>query len=700
MKLVIVESPAKCTTIQRYLGPDYIVKASLGHIRDLATSGEGGLGVDVKNGFTPTYIINKDKVTVVRELQKLARSSEEVILATDPDREGEAIAWHLANVLKLDIDTNKRWEFHEITRDSITNAMNNPRVIDKNLVASQETRRILDRIIGFKLSNLLYKKIRSRSAGRVQSATLKLIYEREKEIENFVPEEYYNILCQALIFGKDFDLKLSSVDGKNIEIKNEESANAILSRLGDKVKVISAKKYVKSIQSDAPFTTSTLQQEAFSKLKFKTKKTQYIAQTLYEGIEINGEHIGLITYMRTDSSRLSPTFISRATDYISKTMGEQYVGHPKHLKNIGLMQDAHEAIRPTHNHSTPESIRKYLSPDQFALYRLIYNRTLASLMSDKKEEILSLVLENNGIQFTLSFSRTIFDGFTHIYKDEKKDDIEIPSINVGDEFFLSKKEKEQKFTQPPAHYSEAKIVKKMAEVGIGRPSTYASTIDILQKRRYVNNDAGILTITETGKRTAHVLEKYFPDIVNVKYTASMEDKLDHIQAGNESRLKILTDFYYPFIEEVKDGFAKMYPEDNKPTGNLCPKCGAPLVYKEGKKGLFVGCSNFPKCKYVEKEKKPEPVYLDEVCPHCGKPLVERKDKRGNTLICCSGYPACHYVKPDENSASNDNTHLKKCPDCEDGYLIRKKGKYGYFLGCSNYPKCKHMEKIYKRRGKK
>ena len=700
MKLVIVESPTKCETIKRYLGEDYLVKASYGHIRDLATKGKGGLGIDVDHNFAPVYIINKDKRKVVYELQTLANQADEVILATDPDREGEAIAWHLAKVLGLDINTNKRLEFHEITRDSITEAMKHPRVIDMDLVASQETRRILDRIIGFKLSSLINKKIHSKSAGRVQSATLKLVNDQELKIASFVAEEYWKINCKILINKKEFDLTFVSDEFGNKEVKTKEDAERILSLLKDNMVVKSVDKSVKVIESKPPFTTSTLQQEAFSRLKFKTDKTQRVAQSLYEGIQVNGEHVGLITYMRTDSMRLSPTFIGRANAFITETFGKEYLGKPKAFKAGELAQDAHEAIRPTSNHRTPESVRQYLTLDQYNLYKLIYNRTIASLLKGKKEEVLDVTLTSGGIDFKVEFVRTLFPGYEVIYKDEEetKHYKNLPSINEGDTFVISSKSIEQKFTTPPARYSEAKIVKLMEEVGIGRPSTYASTISTLKKRKYVDEEKGILIVTDQGKKTAHVLEKYFPNIVDAKYTAEMETKLDTISEGNNSSLSILSNFYDEFMDQFLKVAKAMYDDDPIPTGEKCPICGADLVYKEGKNGQFIGCSNYPTCKYVQKEKK-ELVFTGEMCPDCGRPLVERIDTKGRKFIACSGYPTCKYtVKNKPVVEIKEEQFVKKCPDCETGQLIKKRGKYGYFLGCTNYPTCVHMEKL--KRGRK
>ena len=705
MKLVIVESPAKCTTIKRYLGEDYQVMASLGHIRDLATSGKDGLGVDVNNDFSPTYIINKDKQHIVRELKNAMYKCDEVILATDPDREGEAIAWHLAQVLGLDVTTTKRLEFHEITRDSIGEAMAHPRTINQNLVSSQETRRIIDRIIGFKLSTLLFKKIRSRSGGRVQSATLKMIADHDEEIAKFVPEEYWVINTKINAFKRNFSINLVSDNGESIKITNAEQANAILARIPEDLIVDKVEKKIKVSDSKEPFITSTLQQEAFSRLKFKTKKTQLVAQQLYEGIEVDGEHVGLITYMRTDSTRLSPTFVQRATAYIQEKFGKEYLGHAKKIRQVSMMQDAHEAIRPTSNHRTPESVRKFLTNDQYNLYKLIYNRTLASLMQSKKDEQMTIFLKGNDLLYKLDLTRTVFKGYEVIYADTEKEENHFdyfPDFDAGESFKVIEKNAEQKFTQAPAHYSEAKIVRLMEEVGIGRPSTYASTIDTIKKRKYVEDESGILTVTQQGALTSTVLNKYFPEIIDTKYTALMEKKLDNIEDGNQSRNKILNEFYYPFIEHFNEVSQVMYKEKFVETGDKCPVCGAPLVIKEGKNGTFIGCSNFPTCKYVQKEEKENNATpIGEKCPECGGDLLLR-EKNGSSFLTCSNFPKCRYTRKmlttNTSPIVEDSKPVKECPDC-DGYLVKKKGKYGYFLGCINYPSCTHMEKIIKKKRK-
>ena len=694
MKLVIVESPTKCTTIKRYLGKNYIVVASLGHIRDLARSGKGGLGVDIENDFKPTYKISSGKYAVVKNLKEQAKRCDEVILATDPDREGEAIAWHLTQVLGLDVKTTKRLEFHEITRDSINHAINNPRTIDMNLVSSQETRRIIDRIIGFKLSTLLYNKIHSRSAGRVQSATLKIIADHEKEIENFVIEEYHKINVTASFNGQTYAINIK----RNKPVSTTEEALEILNNIPENLEVIDVKKEVKKREAKAPFTTSTLQQAAYNKYKFKTEETQSIAHKLYEGIDLGGEHVGLISYMRTDSTRLSPTYINRAKNYIIEAFGEEYVGNKTKFKEGKMAQDAHEAIRPTGNHRTPDSIKQYLTRNQYLLYKLVYERTLASLMAPKKEEITTVTIKGNDIIFTLEGVRILFDGYERLSKEENSNKIMLPEIKNGDIFKVESKSEEQKFTQPPAHYSEAKIVNIMESVGIGRPSTYASTISTLSKRKYVTDADGVLKITDQGDKTSHVLDKYFPDIVNAKYTAQMDEKLDNIQAGSSSIVKMLNDFYNSFIKEFDKASKLMYKDEEEKTGENCPECGSPLIYKDGKFGRFICCSNYPKCNYIKKEPK-EVVYTGENCPVCGKPLVERTYNKDKKFVACSGYPKCNYIKPDPNKPAKQEKQPaklvgRKCPKCGNE-LVYRTSKRGEFIACSNFPKCRYIENIKK-----
>ena len=685
MKLVIVESPNKCHTISRYLGEGYEVLATIGHLRDLSTSGKGGFGVDIENDFKATYVVDSSKRATVAELKEAARKADDIYLATDPDREGEAIAWHLTQILGLDPLTTKRLEFHEITRVSINNAIKHPRVIDMNLVQSQETRRVMDRIIGFKLSNVIQKKIKSPSAGRVQSATLELIYDHDKEIEEFQPEPYWSLSVELKKNNAKIAANFHSFqDFKKIE---EEKVNAeILKKLEcGKAVVKSVKKSTKVIESKPAFTTSTLQQEAFNTYKFSTKKTSSLAQQLYEGVSIRGEHTGLITYIRTDSTYLSDTFVERALSFIEKKYGKEYCGQRKVVAVAGA-QNAHEAIRPTSNHTTPASIREYLTPDQYKLYKLIYERALSSLMSARKESVISVTFDVDGVLFKAESSTPIFEGYSKIYGQEEET-YQLPSLKENEELIINKVNNEMKYTEAPAAYTEAKIVKLMEDKKIGRPSTYASTIATLLKRDYVASKSGSISTTEQGKKTAIVLHKYFPDFVDVKYTAQMEDKLDLIQEGKISRVEILTDFYYPFIKLVEEGSNAMYKESDVLTGKTCPICGAPLVLKKSKYGNFIGCSNFPSCSYREKE--PEVLeYTGENCPKCGRPLVYRMGKKNKKFIACSGYPECNYIKKEENQVEV----IKKCPECGGDLVVRGRGKKK-FLGCTNYPKCKHIEKI-------
>ncbi len=691
MKLVIVESPNKCDTISHYLGSGYKVVATKGHLCDLSKKGKGGFGIDPENGFKAKYEIDSSKYKIVNELRRLHKESDEVILATDPDREGEAIAWHLTQILNLDPTKTKRLEFHEITRDSIKEAIEHPRVLDMNLVASQESRRIIDRVIGFKLSNIMQKKINSRSAGRVQSATLKLICDHENEIEKFVPEEYWNLSIEIEEEGQRLKADFASLDGKSYKIHNKEENDALLSRLGKEVKVIEVKKSVRLNESKAPFTTSTLQQEAFNAYGFSTKRTTQLAQELYEGIEVNGEHVGLITYIRTDSTRLSDYFIKNAQTFIVNKYGDEYLGHVKEGKHNGNIQDAHEAIRPTSLFRFPEQIKQYLPrQDLYKLYKLIYQRALASLMNAKKEEVTTITFESNGLTFKAEGSRVLFDGYTRVYRYlDENDEKSFPSFKEGETFQIVNIINEQDFTKPPARYSEAKVVKLMEEKGIGRPSTYAATIATLEKRKYVDSVKGVLTPSEQGRKTSLVLNKYFPDLVNVDYTANMEKDLDQIQEGTKTRVQVLTDFYYPFLKEAEEGSARMYEDEKIYVGRRCPKCGSELVVKKGPFGDFIGCSNYPTCKYKEIE-TPEVEETGEKCPKCGRPLVYRINKKNKNkrFIACSGYPDCDYIKQEEEKPR----FVKKCPKCG-GDMILKKYKGRSFVGCSNYPKCTYSEQV-------
>lgn len=687
MKLVIVESPTKSKTIGHYLGSDYVVEASVGHIRDLAISGKGGFGVDVEHDFKPTYVIDDDKKDIVKKLQDLKKKSDEVILATDPDREGEAIAWHLATVLKLPIESTKRLEFHEITRESIKNAIEAPRVIDLNLVHSQETRRIIDRIIGFKLSALLKSKIRSQSAGRVQSVTLKMIVEHEKEINEFKSEEYWTLESSILHENKKYKLNLTKINNEEPKMSNKEKADEVLSYTKENVVVSSISESQRSISSKEPYRTSTLQQDAFTRYGFKTKETTFLAQQLYEGIEIDGNLVGLITYIRTDSTKLSDIFVAQAKDFIISKYGEKYYKGQKGVKDVRGAQDAHEAIRPTNLELTPAKVKPFVKDHVYKLYKMIYERTLASLMTNKVLQTTTITFKNSHLEFELKGNRVIFDGYNIIKFDDNETSV-LPKFNEGTSYELLDVKTEQNFTKPPARYTEAKIVKLMEEKGIGRPSTYSATIQTLLARKYVTSEKGFLVPTEQGILTSNVLNKYFKDLMNTEYTAEMETSLDKISIGEASELEVIKDFYYPFIEHFDEVKEVMYKEPLKPTGEKCPLCGGDLVYKTGKHGEFIGCSNYPSCKYVKKEEKEQPKETGRLCPNCGSPLLIRKNKRGQEFIGCSNYPSCRYVEsinqPEEPSEE------KFCPECG-AKMVVKYSRRGRFWGCSNYPNCNHME---------
>ena len=687
-KIVIVESPSKSKTIEKYLGSDYIVTSSKGHVRDLATSGKEGLGVDVENQFLPKYVINKDKKDVVKELKQLVKESDEVYLATDPDREGEAISWHLAQVLNVDMDKENRVVFNEVTKDAVINALQHPRKIDQNLVKSQETRRVLDRIIGFKLSKLLQKKIKSKSAGRVQSVALRLIVEKEREIEAFVPQEYWKIKAE---FEKDeieFTGELAKYNNVKLEIKNGEEANQIYESLNKEFEVANVKKTTKKRESKLPFITSTLQQEASSKLGYQAKKTMSIAQKLYEGVALEDETVGLITYMRTDSTRLSDVFVKSAYEYIEEKYGKDYVGKVKVSKKTENVQDAHEGIRPTSALRTPESVKKFLKPDEYKLYSLIYARAMASLMAPAKFDATSVSLMNNGYEFKVTGSVMKFDGYLRIYGEYEKQNNELlPELKEKEMLESKKVEKTQHFTKPPARYSEAKLIKEMEELGIGRPSTYAMIIDTIQTRGYVELVDKAFKPTETGILTSDRLTQYFNDIINVEYTAKMEHELDEIAEGEDDYVSALQSFMDVFQPLLDDAYDKMEVVAPKKTGEKCPECGHDLVERRGRYGLFVACENYPECKYIKKDPV-ELEYTGEECPKCGGKMVFKNGRFGR-FEACSNYPECKYIK---NSKKKEPVMTDEvCPNCGSPVVI-KQGRYGEFKACSNYPKCKTIIK--------
>ena len=659
--LVIVESPSKSKTIGKYLGGDYKVVSSKGHIRDLATTGIYGLGVDIENGFQPNYIPIKGKGNVIKELKKDVKDSDMVYLASDPDREGEAIAWHLKDALGIKDKKYKRVLFHEITHDKVVDAINHPTVIDDNLVKSQETRRILDRIIGFRLSKLLQSKIGAKSAGRVQSVALKLIVDREREIEAFVPEEFWKIIA---IF-PEYEAELFKYKDENIELHTEEEANHVLDCLGEDYTVESIEKKEKAKKSKFPFITSTLQQEASTKLGFPAKKTMSIAQKLYEGIDLENETVGLITYMRTDSVRLSDEFVKPAMKYIEENFGKKYVGFVKQGKKSDNVQDAHEAIRPTSVLREPNKVKPYLTPDEFKLYSMIYKRTLASLMSDATINQTTIVFDNYDYKFKTTGSILIFDGYLKIYKDyEETEDKILPEIGEKEVCSTTNVESSQHFTQPPARYSEAKLIKELEELGIGRPSTYATIIDTIKSRDYVTLEDKRFKPTSIGIETTDKLQEFFSDLINTDYTRDMENDLDSIADGKLVWNEVLKKFYDLFEPRVKNAFLDMEKRAPEETGENCPECGSPLVIRKGKFGEFTACSNYPDCKYIKKEE----VQVVEVCdcPNCDGKIVERKSKRGKLFYGCNHYPKC-------KTAYWDKPIGEKCPECGE-MLVEKKNE--------------------------
>lgn len=664
-KLVIVESPHKSKTIEKYLGKDFKVVSSVGHIRDLSTSGKYGFGVDIDNNFKPDYKIIKGKSKLVKELKKDIKDADFVYLATDPDREGEAISWHLYDTLGLKEENYDRIVFNEITKKAVLDSFNKARKIDDNLVKSQETRRILDRIIGFRLSKLMQSKTGGKSAGRVQSVALKLIVDREREIEAFIPEEYFEIEAKF----NDFDAKLDTYNHKKIEIKKESEAKEILSKLSNAFKIESIDKKEKAKKSKFPFTTSTLEQEASTKLGFTSKKTMMIAQKLYEGINLKDGAEGLISYMRTDSVRLSDEFIKDTYGYIKDNYGSEYVGYVKKSNKTENVQDAHEAIRPTNINNNPEKIKEYLTNDEYKLYSLIYYRALASLMKDAKVEATTVILDNNNYQFKVNGQILIFDGYLKVYsKYEDSEDKVLPDFSnyKSNVLVANTIEYTSHTTKPPARYTESKLIKEMEELGIGRPSTYAKTIDTIEERGYVKVIDKKFIPTEVGIETTDKLQEFFKDIINVEYTKNMEDDLDKIAEGNMEWNKLLSIFYQEFEPKVEVAFKDMEKKVPEETGELCPNCGSPLVIKQSKYGKFTACSNYPTCKYIKSNKEEKEVKEIISCPKCDGKILEKKTKRGKIFYGCSNYPKCDF-------ASWDKPIEEKCPNCN-GILTEKKDK--------------------------
>ncbi len=667
--LVIVESPSKSRTIEKYLGKDFKVVSSKGHIRDLATTGKYGLGVDIDNDFKPNYIAVEGKKKLITDLKKEVQNHDKIFLATDPDREGEAISWHLKDALDIKENDYERVLFHEITKDKVIEAFNHTRKIDDDLVHSQEARRILDRIIGFRLSKLMQSKTGGKSAGRVQSVALKLVVDREREIEAFVPEEYWTITA---IFD-EFEAKLFNYDHKDIEIHSEQEADNVLSKLDKHFMIDSIETKQKAKKAKPPYITSTLQQDAVNKLNMPSKKTMSVAQKLYEGVDLENETVGLITYMRTDSVRLSDEFIASGYKFIEQEYGKEYVGYAKISKKKENVQDAHEAIRPTSILRTPEKVKKYLSTDEYKLYSMIYYRALASIMADAKVNATTVILDNNNYQFKATGQVLIFDGYLKVYKDyESSEDKILPQLEKYKDGGIDSKEitKEQHFTQPPARYTEAKLIKEMEDLGIGRPSTYAKIIDTIKEREYVTIEDKKFRPTEIGFETTDKLQEFFSNIINVEYTAKMEKDLDDISDANQDEIELLRNFYDEFEPLIQQAFKNMEKKGPEETGETCPECGSPLVVRKGKFGEFVACGNYPECKYIKKEKQE----VKEICkcPKCSGTIIERKSKTGKIFYGCNNFPKCKVATwdlptgelcPECKSLMVDNKGTIKCSSC-------------------------------------
>ena len=687
-KLVIVESPAKATTIKKYLGRDYTVMASMGHIIDLPKS---QLGVDTENNFEPKYITIRGKAELVSKLKKEAKNSAKVFLATDPDREGEAISWHLANMLGIDINSPCRITFNEITKTAVSSAVKSPRAIDVSLVDAQQARRVLDRVVGYKISPLLWKKVKKGlSAGRVQSVATRLICDREDEINAFIPEEYWSVDADLLKDRKTFTAKFYGKNGKKIALGDEKITLDIVKALeGATYTVTDVKKSERKKSPAPPFTTSTLQQEAARKLGFTTKRTMQAAQQLYEGINVGGKGaVGLITYMRTDSLRISAEAQASAKDYIIETFGtENYPSKPRFYKAKKEAQDAYEAIRPTTVTFAPQMIKDSLTSDQFKLYKLIWERFLASQMADAIFDIVSTSIDANGYEFRASGSSVKFAGFSLLYTEGKDEEDEkekkLPELAVGDKPSLKELKYEQHFTQPPSRYTEASLIKTLEEKGIGRPSTYAPTITTITARGYVVRDKKSLVPTELGKVVTDIMKEHFKDIVDVEFTAVMEDQLDMIADGDIGWRTVMSDFYQPFEKTVKDaeeniGKVKLADEVSDV---ICEKCGRNMVYKMGRFGKFLACPGFPECRNIKSIVKEVGVS----CPKCGGNVIEKKTKKGTTFYGCDKYPECDFTswdKPTNDKCEKCGSQMyvktgrfkkKYCPECEPPKQYTSKG---------------------------
>ncbi len=675
--LVIVESPAKAKTIGKFLGSKYKVVASNGHVRDLPKS---QLGVDVDHDFEPKYITLRGRGEVLENIRREAKAAKKIYLATDPDMEGEAISWHLAHILKMDANSPCRIVFNEITSNTVKKSVKEPRAINMDLVDAQQARRVLDRLVGYKISPILWAKVRrGLSAGRVQSVAVSIICDREQEINDFVPEEYWNITAKLKVQGsrKPLEAKFYGMDGKKLDVHDEKTANDIIARSGNEFTVSDVKTSEKSRHAPAPFTTSSMQQEAARKLGFTTKLTMLIAQQLYEGVEIHGKGTtGLITYIRTDSVRIADEAQKAALEYISDTYGKDYVpGKPNIYKGRKGAQDAHEAIRPADIRLTPQEAKASLNASQYKLYKLIYERFIASQMAEARLETTSVSFDANGCTYRAAGTKVLFPGYTAIYTEGRDDSAEeeaaIPTVSANDIFRAEKVEKEQKFSQPPARYTEASLVKLLEEKGIGRPSTYAPTISTIIERGYVRREKKQLVPTELGFVVTKIMKENFSDIVDIKFTADMESKLDLIKDGEEPWKEVIREFYGPFektLEKASESIEKVVIPDEV-SDVKCEKCGSMMVYKMGRFGRFLACPNFPSCRntkaIVEK--------TDVKCPLCGGEIIKRKSKKGKVFYGCERYPECSFV-------SWDKPVKEKCPKCG-GLMVHKMGHGGGFDAC-------------------
>lgn len=692
-KLVIVESPAKAKTIKKFLGSNYIVKASVGHVRDLPKS---KLGIDIENDFEPSYITIRGKGDVIKELKKETKKAGKIFLATDPDREGEAISWHLANILKLDESDSIRIEFNEITKDAIKKAVKNPRKINMDLVDAQQARRVLDRLVGYNISPLLWRKIeKGLSAGRVQSVALKLICDREQEIKDFVPEEYWTLDLELTEKRKKINAKYYGELNDNgkinkVKLKNEEETNAVVEST-DKSKLVVYKLEKKRTYKKpfAPFTTSSLQQEANKKLNFSSKKTMVIAQQLYEGINIKGEgSVGLVTYIRTDSFRISNEAQENVKDYITSLYGEKYYKHNEYIKkNKVEAQDAHEAIRPTSIVRSPEDIKESLTNDQFKLYNLIWRRFVGSQMPEAEYDATTITFNSNNNIYKSNGSILKFDGYKKVYAyNDGTKDIILPDIKEGDEIKINNFLPEQHYTNPPSRYSEATLIKVMEVLGIGRPSTYAPTIITITNREYVLKDKNLLIPTEMGMLVNELLVKYFNNIINDKFTAELENKLDAVANGKIEWKRIIYDFYDKFKVslDIADKEIEKIEIKDEVSDEKCELCGANMVIKKGRFGKFLACPNYPECKNTKPlNHKNVAEETDEVCELCGAKMLKRKGRYGE-FLACSNYPECKNTKQIVQSIDVN------CPRCGKPLVVKFTKKGRRFFGCSGYPECEYI----------